>query len=472
MVAWAARLVRSSLKCEYGVSMGMFAKPVNRALFLACVVATGALAGAFVWAFFFLMDAGLGFLWDDGRLALAGWLEQVAPALARGPFGVALFPFLVCVTGGLVIGLYEKKVGVATESLNAVMAKVKRSGRYEYDNLGKLSIAALLPLLFGGSVGPEAGLTGVIAGLCTWVGDRLRRFGGDFRAMTMLGCQAALTALFTAPLYGFAAPLSGSADGAGGGEITLPKRQKAFVYACAVAGALATFMGLGSLFGGGMGMPRFDAAQVGAVELAWLVPLAACGVACGWVYHGAMRASAVASAKLGDHSVARALIAGTVLAACGTVLPFTLFAGESQTHMVMEGYASIGAAALIATAFVKAALTPACINFGWRGGHFFPIIFSGVCLGYGFALASGVDAAFCVAVCTAALLGSVMRQPMMVVLLLFMCFPPSGVVAMLVAAAVGAAIPLPKVLRNNGRYAVDFASSAAGSGDSDGASTI
>ena len=205
MVAWAARLVRSSLKCEYGVSMGMFAKPVNRALFLACVVATGALAGAFVWAFFFLMDAGLGFLWDDGRLALAGWLEQVAPALARGPFGVALFPFLVCVTGGLVIGLYEKKVGVATESLNAVMAKVKRSGRYEYDNLGKLSIAALLPLLFGGSVGPEAGLTGVIAGLCTWVGDRLRRFGGDFRAMTMLGCQAALTALFTAPLYGFPA---------------------------------------------------------------------------------------------------------------------------------------------------------------------------------------------------------------------------------------------------------------------------
>ena len=60
----------------------------------------------------------------------------------------------------------------------------------------------------------------------------------------------------------------------------------------------------------------------------------------------------------------------------------------------------------------------------------------------------------------------------MVVLLLFMGFPPSGVVAMLVAAAVGAAIPLPKVLRNSGRYAVDFASSAAGSGDSDGASTI
>ena len=430
-----------------GSSMGKLAKPVNRVLFLACVMATGALAGAFVWAFFFLMDAGLGFLWNDGRLALSSWLEQVAPALARGPFGVALFPFLVCVAGGLVIGLYEKKFGVAIEGLNAVMAKVKRSGRYEYDNLGKRSVAALLPLLFGGSIGPEVGLTGVIAGLCTWVGDRLRRFGGDFRAMTMLGCQAALTALFTAPLYGFAAPLSGSADGAGGEEITLPKRQKAFVYACAVTGALAVFLGLGSLFGGGMGMPRFDAAQVSAAEVAWFAPLVVCGVACGWAYHGANKASAVASAKLGDRPVARALVAGAALAICGTVLPFTLFAGESQAHMVMEGYASIGAGALIATAFVKAALTPTCINFGWRGGHFFPVIFSGVCLGYGFALVAGIDAAFCVAVCTAALLGSVMRQPVMVVLLLFLCFPPSGVVAMLAATAIGAAVPLPKALQ-------------------------
>ena len=427
--------------------MGALAKPINRALFVACVVVTGAVAGAFVWAFFFLMDAGLSFVWNDGRLALSAWFERAAPGLARGPFGVALFPFAVCLLGGLAIGLYEKKTGVATEDLNAVMAKVKETGRYEYDNLGKLSIAALLPLLFGGSIGPEAGLTGVIAGLCTWVGDRLRHFGADFRAMTMLGCQAALTALFTAPLYGFAAPLSGSADGAGDEEIVLPKAQKAFAYACAVVGALGAFMGLGSLFGGGMGMPRFEAAHVGAAEIAWLVPLAAAGVACGWVFHASGKASAAAAANMGKRPVARALIGGLLLAICGTVLPYSLFAGESQTHMVMETYASIGAAALIATAFVKAALTPACINFGWRGGHFFPIIFSGVCLGFGFALVSGVDAVFCVAVCTAALMGAVMRQPVMVVLLLFMCFPPSGIVCMLAAAAIGAAIPLPKVLR-------------------------
>lgn len=84
--------------------------------------------------------------------------------------------------GGLLIGLYEKMTGTKTDDLNQVMAKVKQDGRYPYDNLGKLSLAALLPLLFGGSIGPEAGLTGVIAGLCSWVGDRMRRFGAEFRS--------------------------------------------------------------------------------------------------------------------------------------------------------------------------------------------------------------------------------------------------------------------------------------------------
>ncbi len=41
----------------------------------------------------------------------------------------------------------------------------------------------------------------------------MRKFGADFRALTVAGTQAALAALFTAPLYGFVAPLSGTADG-------------------------------------------------------------------------------------------------------------------------------------------------------------------------------------------------------------------------------------------------------------------
>lgn len=41
--------------------MTNFSKPINRALFVLCVIATGSIAGVFVWAFFFLMDKGIEF---------------------------------------------------------------------------------------------------------------------------------------------------------------------------------------------------------------------------------------------------------------------------------------------------------------------------------------------------------------------------------------------------------------------------
>lgn len=429
--------------------MENLAKPFNRVFFLLCVLITGSLAGAFVWLFFFLMNKGITFLWQT----VPGWISSLTaeslPVLSQGPFGFVPFPLIVCVLGGLLIGLYSKHTGIEPEDLNVVMAKVKETGRYDYSHIGKLSLAALLPLLFGGSVGPEAGLTGVIAGLCTWVGDRMRRFGSDFRALTIAGTQAALTAVFTAPLYGFVAPLSGTADGARGEEgITLPKAQKAVVYLCAIAGALSAFLVLGQLFGESSGLPRFDAVEVGSYELALLLPLALAGMACGWVFHAVNKGTLSLSEAMGNRLVAKAVLAGIILAVCGMALPFTMFAGESQAHYLMEGYSAIPAVALIATGFVKCALTPTCLNLGWHGGHFFPVIFSGVSLGYGFALLTGAAPAFCVAACTSALMGAVMRQPIMAALLLMLCFPLKGVVVMLVAAVIGAAIPLPKVIQS------------------------
>ena len=145
--------------------MDNLAKPTNRALFLVSVAVTGAFAGAAVWLFFFAMEHGIDYLWTE----IPHMLGAASPELASGPFGFLPYPFFVCLLGGLLIGLYEKMTGTKTDDLNQVMAKVKQDGRYPYDKLGKLSLAALLPLLFGGSIGPEAGLTGVIAGLCSWV---------------------------------------------------------------------------------------------------------------------------------------------------------------------------------------------------------------------------------------------------------------------------------------------------------------
>lgn len=398
----------------------------NRILFLLAVAVTGAAAGSAIWAFFFLMNLGLGLLWT----ALPERLDFAA------------FPIVACTIGGVVVGLIQKHVGELPEELSDVMCTVKETGRYPHDKLGRTAAAALAPLVFGGSIGPEAGLTGIIAGLCTWVGERMRRFGSDFQELTRLGMSAALSAIFAAPLYGFVAPLAG--DPSRDEQIVLPKRRKAVLYAVAVVGALAPFVALQTLFGRAGGLPHFDGMVIGQTELLWTVPLLIVGAAAGWLYHGFDWAARKLARLFGAKVVLRAMFAGLALGIAGTALPFVMFSGEHQLTELAGEWTELAAIVLFATGALKLFLTPLCIHCGWRGGTIFPLVFSGACLGYAVAAVSGCDAVFCVAVAAAAVCGGAMRNPVMAALLLVLCFPVTALPATLLAAAAGSAMPLPR----------------------------
>ena len=304
---------------------------MKRIAFAVVTVMLGACAGAFCWAFFFLMNAGLDLLW----VKAPAWLAAIGmPAV--------VYPLAFCVVGGVAIGLFQKNVGPYPDDMNTVLAEVKKTGRYEYRHLGAMFVGALLPLLFGGSIGPEAGLTGVVAGLCSWVGDRLKFMGAEMRELANAGTAAILSAIFSAPLFGLAAPLFGYADDTdgrrhGGGAsaatvVSAPqvsKPVKTAVYLLSVAGALGAFMLLNEAAGGGSGLPHFSAMAVGTSELAWALPVVALGACAGWLFHGFGWAVGKLSARLGDRVVVKAVVAGAILGVLGIFLPFTLFAGEA-----------------------------------------------------------------------------------------------------------------------------------------------
>ncbi len=404
-------------------------RAANRAIFGASVLVTGAVAGAFVWFLLFVMNLGITAIWDRVPTYLGSF-----------------YPLIVCIIGGIVLGLFAKRYGQYPEDLPAVMAKVKEDGRYDYKDLGPMSVGALLPLVFGGSIGPEAGLTGAIAAICTWVGDRLKRFGNDFRELSSIGMYAALSAIFTAPLYGFAGAMTGKAHKKSEApEVT--KLMKAVVYILAIAGALLAFLFLSHRFGGGLSLPRYTDIKYGTDEFLWLVPIALiCGLA-GWMFCVLDKLFGRLSGFMSDRPVAKAVIAGAVLGGMGMVLPFTMFAGEIQAEELNETWMTMSAMVLIATGIAKIAITAMCVNMGWRGGHFFPVIFSGIAMGYGLSIVFGIDPVFGVCAATAAVVGGVMRKPLMAVLLLFLCFPFHSVIVLAAAACIGALIPLPKSMR-------------------------
>ena len=77
---------------------------------------------------------------------------------------------------------------------------------------------------------------------------------------------------------------------------------------------------------------------------------------------------------------------GLILGSLGIAFPFVMFAGETQTETLISTYTMLGAGYLILTGVLKVFTTPLCLRLGWRGGHFFPTIFAGICLGYGLSL--------------------------------------------------------------------------------------
>ena len=100
-------------------------------------------------------------------------------------------------------------------------------------------------------------------------------------------------------------------------------------------------------------------------------------------------------------------------------------------------------AVLILTTIMKLTLVNLCINLGWKGGSIFPIIFSGVSLGYAIAMILGIEPVFAVAVATAALCGYIMRKPVMVIGVLLLCFPITVIVPLAAAAYLGSVLPVP-----------------------------
>lgn len=383
----------------------------------------GALIGGILWLFFFLMNRGLDILWN------------VLPS----ELGFNLYPLALCTAGGVLVGLSQLKFGDIPKGFEEVMHDYKRNKTYPYDKLHILFFAALIPLVFGASVGPEAGLTGVIVGLCCWAGDRFKFAAREARDLQTIGISATLGVMFVSPLFGLITPIEPSSDD--DEDIVFPKRAKIVLYLVSVLGGILAYKGLVSLFGGSMGMPRFDGIEIQRSEWIVLFPLLLYGLAMGFVYLGFGRLARFLAHPLSKHKLLRAVIGGIVLGSLGCLLPMVMFSGEHQMGELQVSWFTYAPLLLFLTGFLKLFAIQFCFATGWKGGPFFPLIFCGVSLGYAAAGQFGIDPTFACALVCGTLLAVVMRQTLAVIVLLLMCFPLTAAVPLTVAAVVGSAAP-------------------------------
>lgn len=391
----------------------------------------GALSGVVLWAVLQVMNGGITLIWE------------LAPSYLA--FGDSVFyPLVVCMAGGVLIGVIQKRYGAIPETMHQVMATVKAEGGYAGKRVWVLIVALLLPIIFGGAIGPEAGLSGVIAALWTFVSRNINIRGLQLEAMAETGIVATLGAIFGAPLFGIAEAVEPDNASEHYRDKLLSKKARIYLYGLGVIGIFAGMKLLAPLGSTSEGLPRFSRYHaIGWSQWKWAVALILLGMLMALLYAAFNGLSEKLAVLLEGRAILAAVLAGALLGLVGFFLPETMFSGETGLHSLLGEWRSYTAGALLLIAVLKGLLSTLCINLGWRGGNIFPIIYMGAAAGYAFALAvnaggSALDGGFAVALVLAAMYGFLSQKPVTVLAVLLLCFPVTYILPIAVAAFVSA----------------------------------
>ena len=400
-------------------------KIINNLKLYLFVIALGAAVGVILWVFLKAIQLCTRLLW-----------EMLPQALGGNP-AAGVVMVAICAAGGLIMGLVRRKYGDYPEELPVVLGKIKRDRHYDYHPMPVMLVCAFLPLVFGASVGPEAGLTGIIAGLCYWIGDNVKYAKSHAAEYSDIGAAVMLGTLFHAPLFGIFAV----EESENGETPNIPKISKILLYGLSAATALLVMKGLGAVFGAaGEGFPGYEADGAGVADYAMLLPYVAVGLILFLAYYYSKKLMTIIAGKI--PAVVKETICGLCIGGVALVLPAVLFSGEEQMGMLPDAFTAYAPAALIGVGLAKILMTTFCIEFGMKGGHFFPLIYACSCMGFGLALlvfggAAGAHAVFAAAVVTAATLGAQLKKPFAVTMLLMISFPFRLALWIFLAAAIG-----------------------------------
>ena len=123
-----------------------------------------------------------------------------------------------------------------------------------------------------------------------------------------------------------------------------------------------------------------------------------------------------------------------------------MFSGERQMYLLLGSGVQFGLTVLILTSVLKIVLTNICLETGFKGGNFFPLIFSGTSMGYVLSIFLNMDPVISMTIFTTSFTASILKKPIAVVLLLMIVFPMDLIPLMLVSAVVACLFKTPGFL--------------------------
>lgn len=372
----------------------------------------GVIAGFLSWLFLYLVYLGIHLFWDSFIL------QTGSKFLILG----------VCIIGGILVGLCEKYIGHYPKSLHHVVAEFKTNKRVEYKDLPKSVVKMFAVLWFGGTVGPEAGVSGIIGGLATYFGEFLK-FGFKRKKHSMVKIDSKLHKIFEIPLYGFYNYIDYNDE-------KKRKNIKRILYASAIIFGLGIFILCNVIDSKASFITRFSKAILNVKDFEYIIPLFLIGLLI--VLYSAMLDSFVKKVfgSLIKYKILAAIIGGIILGCSAILIPFMLFSGEHTLKELLEKSTIFSVGLLIMIGLFKLLISKICIFTGWIGGPIFPIMFSSAAFGIAVSHIFNINLTFAVAIIMSTVLAGIMKNFKITFVLLIFFFSINIWVFILIAAII------------------------------------
>ncbi len=383
----------------------------------------GALVGLLTWAFLGIVNIGTHFIWYT----------------LKGFFNIQYWTLIVASIGGILVGITQKYFGEYPKYMDQTLEEFKKNKRVEYKSLKYSIINSLTILFFGASVGPEAALSGIAGGMITFIGDKMKE---RFKKMNVvnqhsdeiIGCSMQVSAglIFRAPLFGLYTLSEKSSE-----NIHIIKHIKVIVYTVTTIAGFLVFMLLSKFDNRPSFIVKFGQSNIGFKEIIWFVPLIIIGMLLAYIYKMYALVLNRILKPIENKKILKGIIGGLGIGILGTIFPWTLFSGEHELRSLVVEWNNIPIYMLILLSLVKLLLTEICLSTGHRGGHIFPLIFSGSCLAYGLSKLFSIDPVFCLSIIVTGLASKAIGNMFIAIFLLIFFFPINTIVPMVLAAAIG-----------------------------------
>lgn len=345
------------------------------------------LIGIVGWSFLYIVNTVTHFLWLGHEGSGGIMYEHI----------FLIFPFIWI--GSMILAYVYNRFEVIPRPGIMYAKEFIQHQQVKYSDFTKIYILAMIPLFLGASVGPEAALIGLFFMMSGYIGDVTKQLEKRLDIEIIDQQQSK----FFENL----------------------KKNKLFLIKIAiiyvtVGATIFSLLNTDKFPPFNVNLPPIE--NLSLLQLAEILPLILVGYLLAQFYKYTEPVIEHLFAKIHNQYLKMSITA-ICLSIYAILTPALILSGEATLHILVEQPLLFSGVIFVLYALLKIIITHICISGDLRGGHIFPIIFSGFLMGAGLSQIFGLDPTLSIAAVTSAMTLSIFSNTIAIFLLLALFFP-------------------------------------------------